>query len=107
MADSDTEELESGMIFLPGSKSVLLSLVTNTSDLGFANLVGPARLSELCQILHGASSAEVFTRSNQLHLSDGSFCAETACNQYPNLVSTSINAAGWGGKAWFNTRVPD
>ena len=81
--------------------------MTNTSVLCFANLVGPAQLSEVHQILHGASSAEVFTRSNQLCLSDSSFCADTGYNQYPNLVLTFINAAGWGGKAWFNAHVPD
>lgn len=64
-------------------------------------------MNEVCQIFHSASSAEVFTRSSQLHLSDSSFCADTGYKQYPNLVLTFINAAGWGGKAWFNTHVPD
>lgn len=81
--------------------------MTNTSVLLFANLVGPAQLNDVCQIVHGASSAEVFTRSNQLHLSDSSFCADTGYNQYPNSVLTFINAAGWGQKAWLNAHVPD
>lgn len=61
-----------------------LSLGTNTSPLCFANLIRPAQLTEVCQTLHGAFSAEVFAASISC------ICMTAAFVQIWGITSTEI-----------------
>lgn len=109
LADNDVERSLRTRDWCPSNvkKCNLLTLVINMSISYVGNLVEPAQLSEVCRILLGARSAEAFTMSSQLHWSACSFCRYAEYKQNPNLASTFISAAGWGGKSWFNANVPD